>query len=78
MAIRRVSLNNRNPRPCRTPGSAPRSRFRPPRGGRRIPRHVEKGELVTEDGTILPLHEGAAHVEVCTNCHGAQDKLSRR
>jgi len=77
-AIRRVSLNNRNPKavPDAWERAALEDFDRRAAAGE-SPAKLEKGELVTEDGKKSYRYMKALPtVEVCTNCHGAQDKLS--
>ena len=77
-AIRRVSLNNRNPKavPDAWERTALEDFDRRAAAGE-SPATLEKGELVTEDGKKSYRYMKALPtVEVCTNCHGAQDKLS--
>ncbi len=77
-AIRRVSLNNRNPKavPDAWERAALEDFDRRAAAGE-SPAMLEKGELVTEDGKKSYRYMKALPtVEVCTNCHGAQDKLS--
>lgn len=77
-AIRRVSLNNRNPKavPDAWERAALEDFDRRAAAGE-SPATLEKGELVTEDGKKSYRYMKALPtVEVCTNCHGAQDKLS--
>jgi hypothetical protein len=77
-AIRRVSLNNRNPKavPDAWERSALEDFDRRAAAGE-SPATLEKGELVTEDGKKSYRYMKALPtVELCTSCHGAQDKLS--
>ena len=77
-AIRRVSLGNRNPKavPDAWERAALEDFDRRAAAGE-SPATLEKGELVTEDGKKSYRYMKALPtVEVCTNCHGAQDKLS--
>jgi cytochrome c553 len=77
-AIRRVSLNNRNPKavPDAWERAALEDFDRRAAAGE-APAKLEKGELVTEDGKKSYRYMKALPtVEVCTSCHGAQDKLS--
>jgi hypothetical protein len=77
-AIRRVSLNNRNPKavPDAWERAALEDFDRRAAAGE-SPAKLEKGELVTEDGKKSYRYMKALPtVEVCTSCHGAQDKLS--
>ena len=77
-AIRRVSLNNRNPKavPDAWERAALEDFDRRAAAGE-SPATLEKGEMVTEDGKKSYRYlKALPTVEVCTNCHGAQDKLS--
>jgi cytochrome c553 len=77
-AIRRVSLGNRNPKavPDAWERAALEDFDRRAAAGE-APATLEKGELVTEDGKKSYRYMKALPtVEVCTNCHGARDKLS--
>ena len=77
-AIRRVSLNNRNPKavPDAWERAALEDFDRRAAAGE-SPATLEKGEMVTEDGKKSYRYlKALPTVEVCTQCHGAQDKLS--
>lgn len=77
-AIRRVSLRNRNPKAV--PDAWERAvleDFDRRAAAGEAPAKLEKGEVVTEDGTKSYRYMKALPtVEVCTNCHGTQDKLA--
>ena len=77
-AIRRVSLGNRNPKAV--PDAWERAvleDFDRRAAAGESPATLEKGEVVAEDGKKSYRYMKALPtVEVCTNCHGAQDKLS--
>jgi cytochrome c553 len=73
-----VSLGNRNPKavPDAWERAALEDFDRRAAAGE-SPATLEKGELVTEEGKKSYRYMKALPtVEVCTNCHGAQDKLS--
>jgi cytochrome c553 len=77
-AIRRVSLKNRNPKAV--PDAWERAaleEFDRRAAAGEAPGKIEKGEVVTEDGKKSYRYMKALPTaEVCTNCHGTQDKLT--
>lgn len=77
-AIRRVSLNNRNPKAV--PDAWERAvleEFDRRAAAGEAPGTIEKGQVVTEDGRRSYRYMKALPtVEVCTSCHGAPEKLT--
>ena len=77
-AVRRVSLNNRNPKAV--PDAWERAvleEFDRRAAAGESPARLEKGELVTENGQKTYRYMKALPtVEVCLNCHGAQARLT--